>query len=748
MGYPPRGTPVAAEPAKTHDVIQFGPDIELDLRAYQLRRGGRSLKLERQPMDILIFLIEHQGELVTREQIADHIWGQTAYLDFDNSINGAIRKIRQVLNDDPENPLFVQTIMGRGYRFIAPVTEQLNGDDNKKQEDAKVSDHTIEVPPLVLGQASGRSLILAGRSRAWMVAVLLVVAASGVILVLRLKQPRRAPFEAVKTYRLTSTGKVSKAVISPDGRYVAHTVLLAGQESLHIRQAKMLNDIEIVPPRTVRYLGITFSNDSEKIYYVARSRGDEPGTLYRIGAMGGASEKIKPGLDSPVTFSPDGKRYAFVRETANESSLVLADLDSGNERTLVSRKLPLVLDYPAWSPDGRVIAFSEYDSVISNTTGSNARILGVNVADSVEQPLSKQVWGNIKKIAWLRDGSGLVLSGRAPVEGDLLHLWYVAYPEATARQITEGLNREVEASVSADSRQIIAVQQNTLSSIWRTDSHAQNPELIVSGESGSSGPVWTPDGRIIFEEDLQGQRSIWSVDADGKNRKQLLPEGNSYDHSVSSSGGKLAFISDRNGVPAVWAMDIDGGNLMMAATPSGEPASDGTAPQISPDGKWIAFTSVGSGHWTALWKVTSQGGKPVELNDKLWLRPAISPDGKWIAGFYDDRRLSTQTYPTSIAIIGGEGGEPSKVIPIPASVLLSGGIRWSGNSREMFYINRGQEGDNIWSQPVNGSAAHQVTHFQGLDLFSFDWSPDGKQLAFSRGVKASDVILVEDTGRN
>ena len=117
-----------------------------------------------------MFLVEQQGQLVTREQIADHIWGQTAYLDFDNSINGAIRKIRQVLNDDPENPLFVQTIMGRGYRFIAPVTEQLNGDDNKKQEDAKVSDHTIEVPPLVLGQASDRSLILAGRSRAWMAA--------------------------------------------------------------------------------------------------------------------------------------------------------------------------------------------------------------------------------------------------------------------------------------------------------------------------------------------------------------------------------------------------------------------------------------------------------------------------------------------------------------------------------------------------------------------------------------------------
>lgn len=177
---------MAAELAKTHDAIQ-GPDIELDLRAYQLRRGGRSPKLERQPMDILIFLIEHRGELVTREQIADHVWGRTAYLDFDNSINGAICKIRRVLNDDPENPQYIQTITGRGYRFIAPVTEPLNGNGNKKPEDAKTSPDTVEVRSLMAGQASDRSLVLARRSRTWMVAVLLVVVAAGVTLVLRWK---------------------------------------------------------------------------------------------------------------------------------------------------------------------------------------------------------------------------------------------------------------------------------------------------------------------------------------------------------------------------------------------------------------------------------------------------------------------------------------------------------------------------------------------------------------------------------
>jgi len=123
--------------------------------------------------------------------------------------------------------------------------------------------------------------------------------------------------------------------------------------------------------------------------------------------------------------------------------------------------------------------------------------------------------------------------------------------EGIGRQITTGLNREVEASVS-DSRSIVTVQQNTISSIWRMETHAQSPELVVSGESGTSGPVWTPDGRIVFEEELQGQRSIWRVDLDGKNRKQLLLEGNSYDHSVSSNGNKIAFIGDKSDALAVW----------------------------------------------------------------------------------------------------------------------------------------------------------------------------------------------------
>ncbi|HMJ21283.1 MAG TPA: winged helix-turn-helix domain-containing protein, partial [Terriglobales bacterium] len=114
---------MASEPVRLSDSIQFGEDFELDPRSYELRRADRVLKLERIPMELLLLLIEGRGQLVTRDQIIERIWGKDVFLDTDNSINAAIRKIRQVLKDDPEHPRFVQTITGRGYRFIAAVVE-------------------------------------------------------------------------------------------------------------------------------------------------------------------------------------------------------------------------------------------------------------------------------------------------------------------------------------------------------------------------------------------------------------------------------------------------------------------------------------------------------------------------------------------------------------------------------------------------------------------------------------------------
>ncbi len=103
-------------------IIRFGPGFELDPSAWQLRRDGKPLKLERIPMQILLFLGEQPGQLVSREQIVEKIWGKNAYLDTDNSINGAMRKIRQALQDDSAEPRYIETVTGLGYRFIAPIS--------------------------------------------------------------------------------------------------------------------------------------------------------------------------------------------------------------------------------------------------------------------------------------------------------------------------------------------------------------------------------------------------------------------------------------------------------------------------------------------------------------------------------------------------------------------------------------------------------------------------------------------------
>src|SRR5215470_16360111 len=115
------GCAMTSQPVGLQQSIRFGEDFEIDLRPRRLRRGSRVLKLERIPLEILILLLEHGGETVSHDEIVARVWGSHVFLDTDNSIRGAIRKVRQVLKDDPETPRFIQTVTGRGYRFIAPV---------------------------------------------------------------------------------------------------------------------------------------------------------------------------------------------------------------------------------------------------------------------------------------------------------------------------------------------------------------------------------------------------------------------------------------------------------------------------------------------------------------------------------------------------------------------------------------------------------------------------------------------------
>jgi TolB-like protein/DNA-binding winged helix-turn-helix (wHTH) protein/tetratricopeptide (TPR) repeat protein len=145
----------------TAEQFHFG-DFTLDRSRYRLQRGAHLLRLEKLPMELLILLIQRRGELVSRETIAECLWGKDVFLDVDHGINTAIRKIRVVLRDDPEKPRFVETVVGKGYRFAAPTICN-NGDSNP----AALAEFSAEVQSLASPtQVASRSALLHTEERA------------------------------------------------------------------------------------------------------------------------------------------------------------------------------------------------------------------------------------------------------------------------------------------------------------------------------------------------------------------------------------------------------------------------------------------------------------------------------------------------------------------------------------------------------------------------------------------------------
>jgi Tol biopolymer transport system component len=546
----------------------------------------------------------------------------------------------------------------------------------------------------------------------------------------------RAPFQNMRITRLTNTGRANGAAISPDGKYVVHVVSEAGQQSLWVRQVATSSNVQIVAPAEVQYSALTFSSDGNFVYYVmyVGTEKNPPAALYQVPVLGGASKKLMEGVESSVSISPDNKQIAFMRDypSKGERALLVAGVDGSGERSLVKRQRPDYCTDPAWSPDGKAIAFTTKNH---DATGFYMGLVVVNAEDGAETPIGSQRWMSVGRAAWLRDGSGLVMTAADPVSR-LSQVWYLSYPNGEARRITNDLNDYRNVTMTADSGALVTVQKDSLSNVWTVaaDGEASRASQITSGKyNGLNGVSWTPDGRMVYTSNASGSPDIWIMNSDGGNQKQLTADAgaNSYP-SVSPDGRYIVFVSDRTGTPVIWRMNTDGSDLKQLTT-------DKTYhPQCSLDSRWVVYESFDSGKWS-LWKVSIDGGTPVRMTDKNAEVPALSPDGTQIAYVYADEQANWQR---KFAVIPFEGGPPVKTFDVPSTA--SGIIRWSPNGRALTYVDTRGGVSNIWSQPLDGSPPRQVTDFRADQIFFFDWSRDGKQLAISRGLFTTDVVLISD----
>lgn len=549
-------------------------------------------------------------------------------------------------------------------------------------------------------------------------------------------------FRNIELTRLTNTGKVKDAVISPDGKHVAYVAQDVGRESIWVKQVTTSNNEEIVPPAEKEIFGATFSHESDYLYYVVRERNNTIGVLHRVSVFGGAAASLIVDVDSPISFAPDGKQFAFVRgSSGGKRALMLANADGSGERTLALRTGQDACSFagPAWLPDGKSIACSAGKT---DETGHYASVVAVEVADGSVKPLTAQKWRQIGRMAWLHDGKGLILTATEFGRRSPSQLWYLSYPDGEARKITRDLQDYDGVSLTRDSKVLVSNQKQTISGIWNApDDDANRAKQILSNKYDGDGYdyysrfSWTPNGQIVYTSPAQGTPSIWVVSDDGTGNKQLTPDS-STNHfpSVTSDARYVVFLSDRTGVMNVWRMDLDGKNEKQLTK-----GQDDTWPWCSPDGQWVVYHSLVLGK-RALHRVSINGGDSHQLTDYSSVCPTISPDGRWISCYY----RSEAKAPWKLAIIPFAGGPPVQTFEVPQNVYFTSLVRWTPDGRALAY-SAGHDGiSNIWIQPLDGSPPRQLTNFKSDQIFWFDWSPDGRQLGVSRGAVTSDVVLIKD----
>src|SRR3989441_8313701 len=524
------------------------------------------------------------------------------------------------------------------------------------------------------------------------------------------KQGKPAPtFQSAKFQRLTTSGRASDAAISPDGKYVAHVKSDAGQRSLWLRQVATTSDTQIVPPSWQNYYGITFSKDGDYIYYVL-GEPNNPATraLYQVPVLGGASRKLIENVASPVTLSPDGMRLAFVRGSATQTALVVANADGTGERPVAVRKLPNPFSTggPSWSPDGKLLASLAIVSA-SNEAVARTIVVEVQVENGAERPITSEKWppSEAGQVAWLSDGSGLVAIAIDQASASV-QLWHISYPGGEVRKITNDLINYNRLSLTADSSALVTVQTEGEMNLWVVpQGDAGRAKQISSGRGdGWVGLSWMPGGKIVYMSRASGSGDIWSIEQDGKNQRQLTAHARANYYPWATPDGRyIVFTSTRaRSTRSIWRMDSDGGNLKQLT----EGPSD-IFPQSSPDSRWVVFQSTRSGSVRA-WKVSIDGGEPVRLTDKWTANPTVSPDGSLIACFY---REDQPDAPVKIAVIPFAGGDPVKVLDIPHSFNITG-LRWTPDGRALADIDTINGVSNIWSLPLDGGKPVQLTDFK------------------------------------
>jgi DNA-binding winged helix-turn-helix (wHTH) protein/Tol biopolymer transport system component len=704
--------------------------FEVDVRAGELRRQGIKVKLQEQPFQILVHLLESAGEVVTRDELRQRLWPADTFVDFDHSLNAAIRRLRDALGDNAENPRFIETVARRGYRFLAPVSidsARLNGI------------RAVTTSPAVTSSSSLRGIWwIAGA----IAAVLLV--GLGVFLGSRLQHREAAPLRMTHLTANPADDPVHAAAVSRDGKYLAYS----DEEGFYLRQIETGETHSVALPAGMLATAVSWLPDGAHMIVNLRDASELSG-LWELSAFGGELRKVLDDGELPAV-SPDGRQLAFVAGKALRQRIWLANVDGTQLREVVGQDGDLFGGI-AWSPDSRKIAYTTAKFGYGAGVEASIKALAVNDA----QPKAATVLSVVDlqgPLSWGSDGRLIYgLAESRPRQMDS-NLWAIkldknSKPEGPPERLSNDQGNIFTVSSSGDSKRIIYVKGVPEPDVYvaRLDPAGSlgEPQRLTLDDREDLPFDWTADSRqVIFMSNRTGNFSIYKQ-ALGQTVPDLLVAGtDQLEHPrLSPDGSQLLYVSYPN-----WGDNSYQVPLMRVPVTGGPPRQIVKANwinnhQCSRAPASICVYSVLEKNEIMFFKFDPVAGQPsliYDIKDDLtqiynW---SLSPDGSTLAiargkfGEGEDR----------VHLVSLNGG-PERWLQIRGWPGLDS-LDWAADSKSIWAVSAGGRENSLLNINLLGSV-RVVWHPKKLRVGWAIPSRDGKSLALHVNSMSANVLMLE-----
>jgi serine/threonine protein kinase len=588
----------------------------------------------------------------------------------------------------------------------------------------------------VLVEAAGRNKLGTGVILA-VIAVLVAGATYGFYSLFH--QEKQLPFEKFTIENVSNNGHISQAAISPDGKYLLQALEEKGMQSLWLHHIPTGSNKIVVDPTATQYGGLTFSPDGNYIYFVRRDEQEEEfSQLYSAPVLGGTPKVLVKDIDSPISFSPDGQRFVFLRELHDSPNwdMLIAKSDGTVERSVFNNKTVVSDSFvPAWSPDSKTILLP----IVQPTKDAIGGFLKIDVQTGKEEQIGVTADRLFYSAVWMPDGKGIIVNSMQVATGQMQQqLGYFSMPGGQYRPLTSDTTNYEGPSLSKDGRILAAIQGKK--HIELGIAPAADPDRLKAIPLASQLPIWRwswgRDGRLLVP---QSGTLKW-ISASGEeatifsNTKQIADQA-----VVCGADGRYLVFRQLGRTSAasanLWRSNGDGTDQKELTAGINE-----QAPACSPDGKWVYY--IDNSDDRNLKRVPLEGGRPETIVKFSMGSYALSPDGQNVASL-EVRELDHKL----MLRLDSTEGHHLVYHDMDQRALGGGGLRFTPDGKAVAFVAREKGVDNLWKQPLDGSASKPMTHFMADKIMRFVFSPDGSQIAIERGEVESDAVLLKDSSK-